>query len=85
MIPQHLQPMLDVSIVKTHEGHLRRYFPLTAKVKRGMKWIHELFFIVYGRKAKDDFEAQMAVLTRSIDLYVEKFDDKLWVRTICVH
>lgn len=84
MIPQYLQKLLPQSIVKQHERGTRRYFPLTAKRKSGWKWIYETFYILYGRLPKDKAEAGFAILSQSIDYYVERFDGKLWVRTIAI-
>ena len=84
MIPNYLQELVPQSVVKQHSRGLRRYFPITAKRRRGWKYIYQTFYILYGRMPKDNFEAGCAILTQSIDKYVEKFDDKLWVRTIAV-
>ncbi len=84
MIPEYLQKMLPQSVVKQHSRGLRRYFPITAKRKKGWNYLNETFFIIYGRQPKDNFEVGCAILYQSLDKYVERFDGKLWVRTICV-
>jgi len=84
MIPKYLQPMLPQSIVKQHERGMRRYFPITAKRRRGWKYLRQAFYIIYGRQPKENAEIGFAILSQSIDKYVERFDGKLWVRTICV-
>jgi hypothetical protein len=80
----YLQPLMAQSVVKDSPRGTRRYFPIQAKQKRGWKWLYEAFYIIYGKQAKDNFEVGCAILTQSLDKYVEKFDDKLWVRTIAV-
>ena len=71
------------SIVKNFERGQRRYFPLKAK-RMSQKALNEAFFIIYGRKPEDKGEIGYALLFQSLDKYVEKFDGKLWVRTIAV-
>jgi hypothetical protein len=80
----YLQPLMAQSVVKDSPRGTRRYFPIQAKQKRGWKWLYEAFYIIYGKQAKDNFEVGCAILTQSLDKYVEEFDDKLWVRTIAV-
>jgi hypothetical protein len=84
MIPTFLQPLVSESVVKQHSRGLRRYFPITAKSRKGWKYLYEAFYIIYGRQAKDNGEVGWAILSQSLDKYVERFDGKLWVRTICV-
>lgn len=84
MIPQYLQPMVAESVVKQHSRGMRRYFPIQAKTRRGWKYLYEAFYIIYGRQAKDNGEVGYAILSQSLDRYVERFDGRLWVRTICV-
>ena len=69
------------SIIKEHSRGTRRYFPLEAKTRNGWKWLFEAFTIIYGRNPKDRGEIGMAILN-GLDLYVERFSGKLWVRTI---
>ena len=76
--------MLSESVVKQHSRGERRYFPITAKRRKGWKYLYETFYIIYGRQAKDNSEVGFAILSQSLDKYVERFDGKLWVRTICV-
>jgi hypothetical protein len=85
MIPNYLTPLLKDSIVKKHKRGTRRYFPLKAKTKRGWKYLYEAFYIIYGREAKEKTEIGMAILSNGLETYVERFDGKLWVRTICVN
>jgi|LakMenE18May11ns_1017448.scaffolds.fasta_scaffold7824902_1 hypothetical protein len=84
MIPEYLKPLIPQSIVKEHSRGTRRYFPILAKRRKGWNYIYQTFYIIYGRMPKDNFEAGCAILTQSIDKYVERFDNKLWVRTIAV-
>jgi hypothetical protein len=84
MIPEYLQPLLPNSIVKEHKRGTRRYFPIQSKRKRGWKYLKEAFYIIYGREPKDNSEIGFAILNGGLDTYVERFDNKLWVRTICV-
>ena len=84
MIPAYLQPLVPQSVVKQHERGMRRYFPIKAKRRRGWVYLYQAFYIIYGRQPKCREEVGFAILSQSLDLYVERFDDKLWVRTICV-
>jgi len=84
MTPEHLKNRLPQSLLKEHERGIRRYFPIEAKNRRGWKWINQAFFIIYGRQPEGNSEAGFAILSQSLDKYVEKFDGKLWVRTTCV-
>jgi hypothetical protein len=84
MIPEYLQEMLPESVVKQHSRGIRRYFPIQSKTKRGWKYLHETFYIIYGRQPLDNSEVGFAILSQGLDTYVERFDGKLWVRTICV-
>jgi hypothetical protein len=84
MTPQYLQELLPQSIVKEHKRGMRRYFPIQSKRKRGWKYLHETFYIIYGRQPIDNSEVGFAILHQSLDNYVERFDGKLWVRTICI-
>lgn len=80
---EHLNSMMGDSIVKDFERGKRRYFPITAK-RMSQKALREAFFIIYGRKPEDDGELGYALLFQSLDKHIEKFDGKLWVRTIAV-
>ncbi len=80
----YLIPLLPQSIVKDFSRGKRRYFPITAKRKSGWKYLREAFYIIYGRYAIDNAEIGFAILSQSLDKYVERFDGKLWVRTICI-
>lgn len=84
MIPNYLKPLVPQSIVKEHKRGTRRYFPITAKYRKGWKYLYEAFYIIYGKQPKDRAEVGYAILSQSLDKYVERFDGKLWVRTICV-
>jgi hypothetical protein len=84
MIPEYLQEMIPQSVVKQHSRGLRRYFPILAKNRRGWNYLYQAFYIIYGREPKDRTEIGFAILSQSLDKYVERFDGKLWVRTICV-
>ena len=84
MIPNYLRPMLSQSVVKEHKRGTRRYFPINSKIRRGWKYLYETFYIIYGRQPKDNAEVGFAILSQGLDTYVERFDGKLWVRTICV-
>ena len=84
MIPQYLQEFVPQSVVRQHSRGLRRYFPIPAKRKRGWNYLNQAFYIIYGRQPKDNAEVGFAILSQSLDKYVERFDGKLWVRTICV-
>jgi hypothetical protein len=55
--------------------------PLKAKSRKGLKYLREAFFIVYGREPKNNEEIFQAMFYHSFDKYVERFDGKLWVRT----
>ena len=80
----YLKPLMSSSVVKETPRGTRRYFPIQAKRKRGWKWLYQAFYIIYGREAKENAEVGYAILTQSLDKYVERFDGKLWVRTIAV-
>lgn len=80
----YLQPLMAQSVVKDTERGRRRYFPIQAKRKRGWKWLYQAFYIIYGREPKEQAEVGYAILSQSLDKYVERFDGKLWVRTIAV-
>jgi hypothetical protein len=82
MAAQHLQPLMADSILRQHERGLRRYFPLKAKSRKGLKYLREAFFIVYGREPKSNEDIFQAMFYHSFDKYVERFDGKLWVRTV---
>jgi len=82
--PQHLIESFPQSVLREHERGMRRYFPISSKSRRGWKWLKETFYIIYGRNPIDNTEVGFAVLSQSLDKYVERFDGKLWVRTICV-
>lgn len=84
MIPEYLTNLIPQSVVKQHERGLRRYFPIKSTEIEGWEYLKEAFFIIYGRNAIDNSEIGFAILNHSLDRYVEKFDGKLWVRTICV-
>ena len=84
MIPDYLKPLLPQSMLLENERGLRRYFPLTSKTKRGWKWLYQTFYIIYGRDAKDKAEVVFAIINLSIDKYVERINNKLWVRTIAI-
>ena len=84
MIPKYLKPLVPNSVVKQHNRGLRRYFPITAKRRTGWNYLYQTFYIIYGRQPKDRAELGFAILSQSLDKYVERFDGKLWVRTICV-
>ena len=84
MIPEHLQSRISSSVVRQHKRGTRRYFPIDAKIRRGWKYLYEAFYIIYGRQPVDRSEVGFAILSQSLDKYVERFDGKLWVRTICV-
>lgn len=77
-----LDDKLAESVVRQHERGLRRYFPITAKSRRGWKWLYEAYHIIYGVKPKDNGQVGYAILHQALDKYVERFDGKLWVRTI---
>ena len=77
----HLAPLMESSIVKETPRGTRRFFPI-GKIRKG-KWLHKAYHIIYG-KYPSDWEVMMAVLHQSLDKYVERFDGKLWVRTIVV-
>lgn len=85
MIPTYLQPMISQSVVKQHTRGMRRYFPITAKRRNGWNYLYQAFYIIYGRMPKDRAELGFAILSQSLDKYVERFDGKLWVRTICIN
>lgn len=76
--------MLPQSIVKQHSRGLRRYFPINAKHRKGWNYLNQAFYIIYGRLPQDNSEVGFAILSQGLDTYVERFDGKLWVRTICV-
>jgi hypothetical protein len=80
----YLKPFMTQSVVKQTVRGTRRYFPITAKRKRGWKWLYQTFFIIYGREPKERAEVGFAILSQSLDKYVERFDGKLWVRTVAV-
>lgn len=80
----YLQPLMAQSVVKDTERGQRRYFPIQAKRKRGWKWLYQAFYIIYGKEAKDNSQVGYAILSQSLDKYVERFDGQLWVRTIAV-
>lgn len=84
MTLDYLQPLMAQSVVKETPRGTRRYFPIQAKQKRGWKWLYQAFFIIYGREPKERAEIGYAILFQSLDKYVERFDGKLWVRTIAV-
>lgn len=84
MIPEYLKPLIPQSVVKQHSRGLRRYFPINAKRRTGWNYLYQAFYIIYGRQPKDRAELGFAILSQSLDKYVERFDGKLWVRTICV-
>jgi hypothetical protein len=84
MIPEYLLPLLSESVVRQHARGPRRYFPIKSKRRHGWKYLNEAFYIIYGRKPSDNSEVGFAILTQSLDKYVERFDGKLWVRTICI-
>jgi len=84
MVPSYLQELVPQSVVKQHKRGLRRYFPIQSKTRRGWKYLHEAFYIIYGKQPKDNAEVGGAILFAGLDTYVERFDGKLWVRTICV-
>lgn len=84
MMTDYLQPLMAQSVVKDTPRGTRRYFPIQAKQKRGWKWLYQAFFIIYGREPKERAEVGYAILSQSLDKYVERFDGKLWVRTIAV-
>jgi hypothetical protein len=84
MTPDYLQSLLPQSIIKQHSRGTRRYFPIQSKTRKGWKYLYETFYIIYGRQPLDNSEVGFAILHQSLDKYVERFDGKLWVRTICV-
>jgi hypothetical protein len=84
MTTEYLLPLKDQSILKESKRGLRRYFPINAKRRRGWGYLYEAFYIIYGRQPIDNAEVGFAILSQSLDKYVERFDGKLWVRTICV-
>jgi len=84
MIPNYLLPLVSQSIVKEHNRGTRRYFPISAKRRKGWNYLYQAFFIIYGRQPKNKFEVGCAILSQSLDKYVERFDNKLWVRTIAI-
>jgi len=84
MIPQYLQSSISESVVKQHSRGMRRYFPIKSKSRRGWKYLYEAFYIIYGRQPKENAEIGFAILSQSLDKYVERFDGKLWVRTVCI-
>ena len=79
---KHLIPLMEESIVRDFERGQRRYFPLKRK-KMCKGALANAFFILYGRNPEKG-EVGMAILFYSIDRYIEKFDDQLWVRTIAL-
>ena len=81
----YLIPLLSTSVVKDFKRGQRRYFPINAKRMSGWKYLAEAFYIIYGRQPIDRAEIGFAILSQSLDKYVERFDGKLWVRTICVN
>lgn len=83
-LPEYLKPLMADSVVKMHSRGMRRYFPLSAKTRRGWKYLHQAFYVIYGRQPVDNAEVGFAILFQSLDKYVERFDGKLWVRTIVV-
>ena len=84
MTLDYLQPLMAQSVVKDTPRGTRRYFPISAKRKYGWRWLNQAFFIIYGREPKERAEVGYVILTQSLDKYVERFDGKLWVRTIAV-
>jgi hypothetical protein len=84
MIPNYLLQLVPQSVVKQHSRGLRRYFPIQSKRKRGWKYLYETFYIIFGRQPIDNSEVGFAILSQGLDTYVERFDGKLWVRTIAI-
>ena len=79
---KHLEPLLSSSIIKEFKRGIRRYFPISSTKTDDWKYLEEAFFIIYGRKPKNDSEISFAILYHGLDKYVEEFDGKLFVRTI---
>lgn len=78
----YLDRIMSTSVVRQHSRGQRRYFPITAKRRRGWNYLYQAFQIIYCRQPVDRAEIGFAILFQSLDKYVERFDDKLWVRTI---
>jgi len=79
---KHLEPLLSSSIVKEFKRGIRRYFPISSTKTDDLEYLKEAFFIIYGRKPKNDSEISFAVLFHGLNGYVENFNGKLFVRTI---
>ena len=84
MIPTYLILLIPQSVIKDFSRGQRRYFPIQSKRRNGWKYLREAFYIIYGRQPKDNAEIGFAILSQSLDKYVDRFDSKLWVRTIAI-
>lgn len=79
---KHLDNIMNTSILKQSERGVRRYFPIEGKHRKGWKYLSQAFFIIFGHYPKDKGEIGKAIMFSSLDKYVERFDGKLWVRTV---
>ena len=75
-----LEQLKSTSVIRDYKRGARRYYPLSAKIRRGDKWLAEAFEIICD-KTPTKVELGLAVLKYSLDLYVERFEGRLWVRT----
>ena len=75
-----LEQLKSTSVIRDYKRGARRYYPLSAKIRRGDKWLAEAFEIIWD-KTPTKVDLGLAVLKYSLDLYVERFEGRLWVRT----
>lgn len=76
-----LDTLMPQSVIKDFIRGQRRYFPIKSKIKKGTKYLEEVFVIIYGREPKDKEEVIRADFYYGFDKYIERFDNKLWIRT----
>jgi hypothetical protein len=77
-----LESRMDQSLVKYHKRGYRRYFPIIAKDLHSWAPYFEAYEIIFGKKATDKAVVGNAILFHGLDSYIEKFEGRLWVRTI---
>jgi hypothetical protein len=75
-----LEQLKSTSVIRDYKRGARRYYPLSAKIRRGDKWLAEAFEILCN-KTPNKIELGVAILQYSLDLYVERFEGRLWLRT----
>ena len=77
-----LEKIIGSSVVKEHERGTRRYFTLKSTELHSDEMASEVVSMLTGKEIKDIWSIRASYSIGCFDKYVEKIDNKFWVRTI---